>query len=483
LVLVAVVAVAVTAGATSLQFLVSFENALAKIKSHFFLKLSPVQVLFCFVALYLLGVFPVFLARRKKIYDFFEKYYLPWTKRIYIALVLLTSFTLLGSQVGPPETDLQLRIQTIRDKYANVQAKTKELLSEEVALQVYAKTHDSLPPSYRNALTTPKQIHEHVDSLRDFYERVRRENGIRSSEAESLLTTSSRRNEEVTKLETEIRPSTGVAETKAYLTEPDPEQISYRSVEEAETAVESFKQSRPSRVITFFESQEGKKIVLQVEKILSGGLKKEAFASVIKAWPYAEPIIDVFVSTLDDKLKASIEKVIDKVTKAIIEKPESAAQVIGENATEITSQTEIKVPQHTAEKAGQFSKQLERELAGIEVANESIVGELITQLRSPTESVRMNAARSLSQLGDKISQSKADQIIDIMRHGSQTWTESSREEGHHCTWYTYTPIRYYAANALASMKSKYVDAKVVSEAQQCQANCVTSKKVTDPGWI
>jgi hypothetical protein len=494
LVLVAVVAVAVTLGSTSLQFLVTLENALATIKSYSYFKLSPVQVLLCYIALYLLGVFPLFLAKRKRIYDWFEKYYLPWTKRIYIALVLLCSFTLLGTQVGPPETDLRVRINTIRSDYANLQRHSQEVLAQEVALQIYKKEQDSLPPSYRKALVIPEQIHQQVNSLRDFYTKAQREYGIKTDKAENILRLSAQRNEKVSTLETEFRLPDETIRPNEYLTEPDPSQISSQKIKEAETALENFKQNRPASAITFFTSQEGKKIVLQTEKILSSSLRKEMFAAVVKTWPYSGVIIDVFIDTFDDKVKASVEKLIDKVTNYLVRNPENASKVISEEATAIVNQVEIKLPPETVKKADQSGKQLEQELAditaaklevdnGIKETKNAEVDKLIAQLQSPTESTRETAAANLSRMGDQLSQSKVNELVDIMRHGSKTWTDSYREEGHHCTWYESTPIRYYASKALADMKSPYVKDDVAREARRCQGDCVTRKKVTDPGWI
>lgn len=494
LVLVAVVLVTVTSDSTSLQFLVEFEKALATIRSYSYFKLSAVQVLLCYVALYLIGVFPLFLATRKRIYDWLEKYYLPWTKRVYIALVLLCSFTLFGTQVGRPETDLQLRAKTIRSGYAQLQRQTQELLSEEVAFQVYSKAHDSLPPSYGKALTIPKQIHEEVTSLRDFYAKSQNEYGTKTSKAESILTKSSQRNEEASKLDTEFRLPNETGKANTHFTEPEASQISYRRIKEAETAIETFKRNRPSRAITFFESQEGKKIVLQIEKIQSSRLTKDMFSSVTQRWPYSEPIIDVFISTLDDKLKAMIEKGVDKITNQIVQNPAGTASVITEEATRVVNQTAITIPPETAAKAAQAGRGLEQELAdlgaakveiekGIQQAKDAQVEKPIAELHSSDETIRENAALRLSQMGDRLSESKVNELINIMRHGNQTWSSSTREEGHHCTWYTYTPIKYYAAKALANMKSQYVSDEIVSEARRCEVNSITRKRVTDPGWI
>ncbi|MCX5904941.1 MAG: hypothetical protein NTV89_16050, partial [Proteobacteria bacterium] len=147
------------------------------------------------------------------------------------------------------------------------------------------------------------------------------------------------------------------------------------------------------------------------------------------------------------------------------------------------------------EKATKSRQQLEQRLASIETARGNIEkrieqiedsrsGELIVQLHSSDAEVRMAAAQNLSKKGAKISQTKVNELIDIMRHGDERWeTSRSRNEGRHCTDYEYTSIKHYAATALTDMKSRYVSPDVAREARQSKSKGVTRERVTDPGWV
>jgi len=493
LVLAVVTRALVRSDSTSLGILIKFEHALATIRNYSYFRLSALQVLLCYVVLYLLGVFPFILVRRQRIYDWLEKYYLPWSKRVYIVLVLLCSLTLLGTQVGRPGTDFQLRIKTIRDGYAQLQNQTRELLSQEVALHIYDKVHDTLPPSYGKALTQPKEIKDQLAELRNLYDQSQREYGSRVESAESLLSEYSQRRERAETLETNFRFQNDSTGDEIRVAEPEPK-ISYRQIKEAESALETFKQGRPGTAITFFESQEGKRIVLQVEKVFSSKVTKRMFEPVFQMWPYSEPIIDVFISTLNDKLKAMTEKSLDNLTNRIVQNPASVSNMLKDEATNIVGESEIDIPTQMAAKAAHASKDLDQELASLQAAKLDIekgaqlakdlqAEKPITQLQSSDESMREGAVLRLLQLGDQLSEAKVNKLINIMRNGSKTWSSSEREVGHHCTWYTYTPIRYYAAKALANMKSKYVSDELAREARSCESNSITRKRVTDPGWI
>jgi hypothetical protein len=149
----------------------------------------------------------------------------------------------------------------------------------------------------------------------------------------------------------------------------------------------------------------------------------------------------------------------------------------------MASQTEVKISPEMMEKAERSGAQLEQEIAGIDAAKTEVFEGLIVRLHSTSKSDRATAARLLSETPD-ISEAKVNSLIVIMRKGNQQWiTSSYRNEGHHCTDYEYTSVRYYAATALERMKSSYVNEELVQEARRCQGESVTTKTVTDPGWI
>ena len=475
----------------SLQSLIRLEEFLATIHSYTKWKLSKITVLGLFVGIYVLGLLRLSLETRKKLYsgvDWIAK----WSKRAYVLFVLLCSFTLLGTQLGPVTNDLQLRIKLTRDGYADLRQQTEEALSEEVAFQLHTKTHDSFPVPYQTALKRPEEVGSRATALQNHYAKAQSEYGVKSTKAATVLSTvEERRN---AKLETEIRLAPEANTGKRTVSEPEPGHITYRKVTEAKTAITDHRQKTQFRIMSFLSTVDGKKLTVQGAKVVTDLMKKGVFSSWIKTYPMAEPFIDVFVKTLDDKIKATVEQMADNATRSLLQSPETTETTIKSESSKIVSQTEIKISPEIMQKATESVSRLEAELATIESAKVEVdagikqardvkTEKLIAQLQSPDESVRRNAASELSKTAD-ISEAKVNQLVSIMRNGSRTWVTSTyRPPGHHCTDYEYTSIRYYAASALEGMKSPHVTNKITQEARTCMSNSVTTKRVTDPGWI
>jgi uncharacterized repeat protein (TIGR02543 family) len=110
------------------------------------------------------------------------------------------------------------------------------------------------------------------------------------------------------------------------------------------------------------------------------------------------------------------------------------------------------------------------------------IDQLINQLGSNEETVRLHASSELSELGNILSEGQINRLLTIMRTGTQSWqTDSRRRE--HCTYYEHTSIKYYAANVIAKIKSQYVTLSIIDEAKKAISSSVTWIKVDDPGWI
>ena len=479
----------------SLQSLIWLEEWLTTIHSYTKLKLSKTMVLGLFLGIYALGLLHVvFLEKRKKLYTGVDTFY-KWTKRLYVVFVLLCSFTLLGTQLGEPSNDLRLRIKLTKDGYADVHKQTQEAISEEVASQLYTKAYDSFPPAHHTALKLPEKIGSEANSLRGYYAKAQNEHGVKSRKTESALSAIEAHRKAATNLKTEIQmPKEGLNES-TNVAEPDPRQISYRKIKEAKIAIETYRQKTRTRFITFLTTEDGKKLTIQGAKVMTDVLKSGLFSPWIKAYPIAEPIIDVFIKTMDETVKAKLERIADNATRSIIQSPDNTQTTVNDEASKLAAQTEVKISPAIMEKANQSGKQLEQELTNLEAAKVEIdngikqvensrIEKLIAQLHSPDKSVRETAAQKLSQVGDKLSQTKVNELIGIMRHGNKRWiTDRTRIEGLHCTDYEYTSIRYYAATALARTNSQYVSGDIAQEARQRQSDSVTTKRVTDPGWI
>jgi hypothetical protein len=475
----------------SLQSLIRLDEYLATIHSYTKWKLSKLMVLGLFAGIYVLGLLRLSLETRKKFYSGVD-WVATWSKRAYVLFVLLCSFTLLGTQLGPVSDDLKLRIKLTRDGYADLRRETEEALSEEVAYQLHTKIHDSFPVPYQTALKKPEEVGSQATVLQNHYAKAQSEYGVKSPKAETVLSAIEERRS--TRLETEIRLGHEAGTERRTVSEPEPTQTTYRKVIEAKTAVTNHRQKTQGRIISFLSTVDGKKLSVQGAKVITDLMKKGAFSPWIKAYPIAEPFIDVFFKTLDEKIKASVEQMAENATRSNLQSPENTETTITSESSKIVSQTEIRISPEIMQKANESATRIEEELATIESAKVEVdtgiqqvrdvkTEKLIAQLQSPDDSVRRSAAGELSRTTD-ISEAKVNQLISIMRNGSRSWVTSTyRPPGHHCTDYEYTSIRYYAASALERMKSPHVTDKISREARTCMSNSVTTKRVTDPGWI
>jgi hypothetical protein len=476
----------------SLHSLIRLEEYLTTIHSYTKWKLSKGMVLGLFVAIFVLGLLRVPLEARKKLYSGVDWIY-TWSKRAYVLFVLLCSFTLLGTQLGQPTDDLRLRIKLIRDGYAELRQEAEEALSEEVAVQFHTKTRDNLSPEYQTALKRPEEIGSKTSNLRSHYAAAQREYGVKSGKAETVLSRFDSLNRSGLQTEIRLTEPTGKA-PKATVSESEPGQITFQKVNEAKGALENYRQKTRGRFITFLSTEDGKKLTIQGAKVVTDVLKSELVSAWIKRYPIAEPFIDVFFKTLDEKIKARLETFAENATKEIIESPTRAEAAINTEASKIVNETEVKLSPEMVVRVEYLSAEFVVEITSIEAAKVEVddgiqqfkdrkIEKLISQLQSPDESMRETAVRELSATSD-ISPAKIDKLISLMRNGRQSFlTDRTRIEGHHCTDYEYTSVKYYAASTLARINSPHVSSEIKQEARSCQASSITTRRVTDPGWI
>jgi len=197
----------------------------------------------------------------------------------------------------------------------------------------------------------------------------------------------------------------------------------------------------------------------------------------------------VFFRSLDKGIETKVEQVVDRVTNSTIRSPENVGKLINEETAKIVQQKTVDIPAATSKQANQVAKQLSRELANVKSARLKVdqlvntgVSNLITQLSSSNEDVRIRASDKLSIMGEKLTESQVKRIVNIMRYGRERWSRFLYRESH-CRWFEYTSVKYYAGNALTDMRSQYVNNKIINEAHNAKANGKTRERVTDPGWI
>jgi len=513
--LLLIVSSSINSEVTSLYRLIWMEEKLLIINSWVsWLKLSAAGIVIGFAVLYLIGLLRIpFEKQLSKGYDLFLK----MSKRVYIVLVLLCSFTLLGSHSGKLCTNLQVRVKTIRQGYSDVCEQAKSVLSEEVAAKLYDKVRNSFPPDYIKALELSAKIDGEVASFRNFYQEAHTKYGIKNERAESLITGALSRKESGSGLqgEYEVRYDARGETEKTEFIEAYPEWISYQKIQQAKLAFEKYQQKEESKVITFFTTESGKKLAMKLPKILTSKLKSQIFSSLIESRPIIGLMIDCFFDTIDDAVGEQVGKAVYPTVRVALENPDSAPKTIEEESSKIASGKDVKMSPQILEKAYESRRQLDKQRADFEEtrslvenqvreervrveneereerirlenetrkAGQKKIDSLIAELSSPNEHVREHASGELSNMGDVISRSQVKRLEDIMRKGSKTWSKFLYRESH-CRWFENTSIKYYAANALQGMNSPYVDHAMATEANNLKNKNKTRERVTDPGWI
>jgi hypothetical protein len=199
------------------------------------------------------------------------------------------------------------------------------------------------------------------------------------------------------------------------------------------------------------------------------------------------------LGTVDDKVKAKWEGIVDRALKAILKNPATARPTIKDEVSSFVKELEVKVPPEAVNASERISATAGTEMATVQRAQASVESEitraqdaradkLIAGLHSPGESKREEAARQLSGMGEEMSKEKVNELVSTMRRGGQTWRKFLYREGH-CDFYEYTSVKYYAADALENMKSPYVSNDLAREASRSKGTSTTTKRITDPGWI
>ncbi len=486
----------------SLQSLIELESYIENIRSYTRWKLSKEMVLFLFIGIYSLGLLRIIpLKKRKKLYSGTDTIY-RWTKRLYIIFVLLCSFSILGTQLGEPSNQLNLRIKTVREGYADIQNQVKSSLSNEIIPNIYTKSFNDITEKYQSALELPTKIHSEANNLNDQYLIAQNKYSIESNTAESQLNSFRIRQRTVSSIDTTIKIHSELRGSNKKISVSNPKEINYYKISKAKEAINRYAKKQRLNSIKLIKTEDGKRLTIQGAKVITNAMKSSLFSSWIKTYPILEPVFNVFIQTVDKTVTSKIEKLSISATDSIVKNPQKTQSILNAGSSKIVNNTKINISassidmlkQHEAKMLGQLSsiQKAKTEInTSITQAEELIkqnenkkIEKLISQLQSPDKSTRTNAARKISKKGQYISQKKVDRLLSIMRSGKKEWeTYRHRPSGHHCTDYEYTSIRYYAATAIEDMQSKYVTESLKREARSARRNSVRSEQVTDPGWV
>lgn len=472
--------------------LMELETSLAQIRSAIAIfKLSALHVL---VVLAVLLVLRVVLARFQSTggaYRAFDKYRMV-ARRAYTLVVLLCSFTLFGAELGAPTDHLTVRINRVREGYADVCRDVEAIVSERIAERLYGQVEAALPQSYRDDLALPPKIGAALTILRTTYEAAQKDHQIRNTTAGSLL---ERQSQKAARLASRnAQPcliKEGSSRSTSYAARGI-EKVTWRGVKRAKAALQKHRPGRPSRTVTLLRTEGGKRLVCHLPKVLTAAARNAALGPLIEEYPILGPVVDVFRRTLDKELEMRVEQAVCRAAQSATIEGMAFEDVVRREVTRVAEDTTVQVSEATRATCTRTGGDLRAELAHVQNTKGDIDNAVaqsysaridgnIRRLSSRDAGTRLDAAKELARMGDKLSESHVQRLTRVMRTGGAKWSKFLYRSGH-CNWYEDTSIRYYAGVALDT-KSQYISEKVRGEARSARQSGKSKRRVTDPGWI
>lgn len=454
------------------------------------LKLSATGVLVALCTLYLLGALRVPLFESPRALRAFQRYR-TLTRRLYIAVVVASSITLLGTQMGPAQSALALQIKANREGYSALRRQISDELSEGVAREALLQAKAALPSQYASDLEAPRRLHESALSLGELYGRAEKEHGLVMAPTAALVA--------------RYRPLpsgsiTVIARgtyTEARGNVPDPvtvacEDLSHRQIQKARVGVEAFSRTQQHEMPLLVDER-AREIVLQLPRVATEQIKKTAFQEVITSHPILGPVIDVFVRTVDKAIDQRLQERIGRLTSTVGRTPEAIRTRAPAEAREIIGLVEIKFSEAHIEAIKMAhvaytgeAQRIERErLAvqrGIELAEDRETARLMVALHERSEGVRERAADQLAQRGSSLRRKHVEELERLLREEEPSWSKKLYRESH-CTWYEDTKIKFYAGQVLEKADSQLITGGLRAEARTARESGRERKRVMDPGWV
>lgn len=383
-------------------------------------------------------------------------------------------------QLGTPTHDLQLRLKAVQEGYAEVANEVHADVSEHVAVALYQRIKAAMPASYSKALTVEAQINQTADDTRTYAVSIRSDYGISDPVIDRTLQREATRKKVADSLPQDWRigPEPGEGTRGGIV----PGSVTRAEVEAAKKAVES----RQDKAIELINDGP-KEITLHAEEIGSERFV-EAVTKLAEGHPILEPVLQAMVAVVDTGLQDRLGKLYDRALAVAFRSPNRLEATVDGDATTFAAETDISsAVAHVKPLADQRTTEINLTLSilgdGIPHLDQEVGVKYIGDLRSSDQATRETATNRLIKFGSRLSSTQVEQLVSILRAGSESWDSSYVPPGGHCTIVETTPIKYYAAEVIERSGSRYVTAQVLDEAMHVRVTAITRYKIDAPGWI
>lgn len=378
-----------TSDATTLSRLESLEQFVTKIKDFVsYLKIKPWYAALIIFGLIVIDLLVSYFLTFKKSARLSEtvgdeveqtqstlatryKIYHTWSKRIYIVAVLLCSFTFFGNSVlGERVAHLRINIDKIREGYTRLKEESEKSLMASVQQKIYEKVIQNLPSDIKDNFNYPKIINVNLNDLRNNNEQLRKY-GVPNPDAEKILK------------DYKVKRSANIPDEPISYDEPKPMKIEVEKKTDikpkAGTTVESIEKSLAevetrktfkTRFVSLLKLDGTKELLVKFPASLTDVTKGKVFGEIFKTHPILEPVIDIFVGTMDKYVETKVKDSAEIVADALLESPEKAEKVLSEESTKIANSIEIKKDKIAFEKLRKFYADIKVRLLKIKEVNQ-----------------------------------------------------------------------------------------------------------------
>ncbi len=405
-----------TTDKSTLGWLENLENVLESIKGFVsYFKLKPWYAVLAILALLVVDLIISFILKPTDFASCYKTYH-TWSKRVYTVVVLLGSFTFFGNQTGEQIAHLRIRTDKIKAGYAEVQEQAEEMLSASVKQKLYEKIIFISSPDTKDLPNYPKDTGDAITSLGQNYEVARKLRIIDSKAVEVIKNYEAYEKPPANLSDKPIRfnePKTNKTdgETKIStqkISKNYPPDLSVESVGKSISEIKTVKSTRP-RVVSLLRLNGVKELLCQFPKSLTEVVKSAVFKEAIKTYPILEPIADVLVGTFDKSVEEKVKASADKVADSLVKQPQKAEKIVAEEAQKIVDAVEVKASPNTLEKIRNFAGKIKNRLEEIGNVNAKISS--LSEAAQAKETERVERAETARRLEEERRQRIEDEQL------------------------------------------------------------------------
>jgi hypothetical protein len=208
---------------------------------------------------------------------------------------------------------------------------------------------------------------------------------------------------------------------------------------------------------------------------------------VAHAIPLGGPLLEAISGLADQNIEERIRAASSPTAAELLRDPARPSAVVGDAANVIAGRVQVANAGAVDQAARARLSEAEQSLRSLGSARHDldvrVTDVQVGRLVSGTQRQAEETSSALGARGNVITRSQVQQLISIMRDGTESWAGPPYVPwpGSHCTCWEHTSVSYYAAQALEDVGSPLVSDAVLNEASNVPD--VTYSKVTDPGWV